>query len=102
MRTIRVHLEYKCYPVWIYDGEGLVEDNALSPELAGDRELDERFESIQDRFDATFVDTQTEFRNKGFASPVERAVFESDLKAAVLQLAEKCPEGYALEATSDA
>ena len=97
MRAIRIQLEYKCYPVWLYDDEGLVEDTALPPELSGDHELDERFRSIQERFDATYVDTPTEFYDKGFATPEEEAAFRSDLAAAVVQLAEKCPEGYSLE-----
>lgn len=99
MKTIRVQLEYKCYPVWIYDDEGLVEDTTLPPELANDHALDERFRSLQDRFDATYVDTATEFYNKGFASPKDEATFESDLKVAVAELAEKCPVGYTLETT---
>lgn len=96
MSTIRIRLEYKCYPVWLYDDEGLVEGTALPPELSGDRELDERFRSIQERFDATYVDTPTEFYSKGFATQ-EEAAFRSDLAAAVVQLAEKCPEGYSME-----
>ena len=97
MKTMRIQLEYKCYPVWIYDDEGLVEDTALPPELASDNALDERFRSLQDRFDATYVDTATEFYNKGFASPEDEAAFESDLKVAVAELADKCPAGYTLE-----
>ena len=97
MKTMRIQLEYKCHPIWIYDDERLVENNALPPELRSDRALDEKFSSIQDRFDATYVDTATEFHNKGFASPEKKAAFESDLKAAVSELAEKCPEGYALK-----
>lgn len=97
MRAIRIRLEYKCYPVWLYDDEGLVEDTALPPELSRDRELDERFGSIQERFDATYVDTPTEFYNKGFATLGEEAAFRSDLSAAVALLAEKCPKEYSLE-----
>ncbi|MBQ3343156.1 MAG: hypothetical protein IJG84_14750 [Kiritimatiellae bacterium] len=97
MKTMRIQLEYKCYPVWIYDDEGLVEDTALPPELANDHELDERLRSLQDRFDATYVDTATDFYNKGFASPEDEAAFESDLKVAVAELAKKCPVGYTLE-----
>lgn len=97
MRAIRIRLEYKCYPVWLYDDEGLVEDTTLPPELSGDRELDERFRSIQERFDATYVDTPAEFYNKGFATPEEEAAFRSDLAAAVAELAGKCPERYSLE-----
>ena len=97
MRTMRIRLEYKCYPVWLYDDDGLVEDTALPPELSGDRELDERFRSIQERFDATYVDTPKDFYNKGFATPEEEAAFRSDLAAVVVQLAEKSSEGYSLK-----
>jgi hypothetical protein len=97
MKAIRIQLEYKCYPVWLYDDEGLVEDTALPPELSDDRGLDERFGSIKERYDATYVDTQTEFYNRGFTTPEEAAAFRSDLVVAVSELAERCPEGYSLE-----
>lgn len=97
MRAIKIQLEYKCYPVWLYDDDGLVEDTSLPPELSDDIELDERFRSIQRRFDATYVDTPTEFYNKGFATPEEEAAFRSDLSTAVAELAERCPKGYSLE-----
>lgn len=42
MKTIRVHLEYNCYPVWLYDDEGFVEDNALPPDFAEGGELDQK------------------------------------------------------------
>ena len=71
MRAIKIQLEYKCYPVWLYDDDGIVEDAALPPELSDDRELDDRFRSIQERFDATYVDTPTDFYNRGFATPEE-------------------------------
>ena len=101
MRVVRVQLEYGCYPVWVYGEDGLVEDTALPPELAGDHALDERLRSIQERFDATYVDTPTEFRNRGFATPEDEAAFRSDLSAAAAELAEKCPEGYSLELPAD-
>lgn len=97
MRAIRIRLEYKCYPVWLYDDEGLVEDTALPPELSGDRELDERFGPIQERFDATYVDTPTEFYNRSFVTSEEEAAFRSDLSAATAELVGKCPDGYSLE-----
>ncbi len=97
MKTIKIQLEYKCYPVWLYDDEGLVEDTALPPELADDHELDDMFKSVQERFDATYVDTPTDFYNKGFASSEEEAAFKADLEAAVIELMEKCPEAYSVE-----
>ncbi len=97
MKKIRVLMEYKCYPVWLYDDEGNIEGTRLPPELLGDRGLDEKFMSIQERFDATYVDTPMEFYSRGFDTPEEEAAFWADLRAAVAELAEKCPEGYSLE-----
>ncbi len=97
MKKIRVQLEYKCYPVWLYDVDGTVEDTALPPELAGEHELDEKFRSVQARFDATYVDTPSDFYNRGFESPAEEAAFKADLEAAVAELVEKCPKTYSVE-----
>ena len=97
MKTIKVQLEYKCYPVWLYDDEGFVENNALPPELADDGELDQRFRLVQGRFDATYVDTVAEFFNKGFESPEDEAAFRDDLKAAIAEHVEKCGKEYLLE-----
>jgi hypothetical protein len=56
---------------------------------------------LQERFDATYVDTSTEFNNKGFGSLEEEAAFESDLKVVVADLEWKCPEGYSIEVSPD-
>jgi hypothetical protein len=101
MRKIRIQLEYGCFPVWVYGEDGFVEDTALPPELSDDRELDERFRSIQERFDASYVDTPTEFHNRGFATTEGEATFRFDLSVAAAELAEKCPEGYSLELPAD-
>lgn len=99
MKTIKIRMEYGCYPVWLYDDDGFVEDNALPPELASDQDLNERFASLQARFDATHVDTPTDFLNKGFAPPKEKESFKADLGAAVCELAKKCPNTYSVEAS---
>ncbi len=97
MKTIKIQLEYQCYPIWIYDDEGNVEDTALPPELVDDHELDEKFISLQKRFDGTYVDTSTEFYNKGFSSPEDKTAFDADLRVAVSEFIEKCPEFYSVE-----
>ncbi len=40
-------LEYGCYPIWLYDEEGFVEDTLLPEELRSDTELDFRFDDLQ-------------------------------------------------------
>ncbi len=100
MKKIKIQFEYGCYPVWIYDEEGLVEDTSLPPELADDVELDEKFESLQKRFDEAYIDTPTDFYFKGM-EPNEEDAFNAELKDAVLELQAKCPKGYELIIPSD-
>lgn len=97
MKTIKVELEYGCYPVWVYGDDGFIESNALPSRLAEDTELDRKFKKLQERFDATFVDTPTEFTDKGFATPEDEARLAADLETAVDELAERCPKGYSFE-----
>ncbi|MBQ9002833.1 MAG: hypothetical protein IJ131_04115 [Eggerthellaceae bacterium] len=101
MKMIKIQLEYQCYPVWIYDDEDLVEENSLPPELTDDHELDEKFRSLQERFDETYVDTPTEFFNRGFNSSEDEAAFDTDLKAAVSEFIEKCPKFYSVEVSKN-
>jgi hypothetical protein len=95
-----IELAYQCYPVWLYDEEGLAGSCALPSGLSGDHGLDERFRSIQERFDATCVDTPTEFRHIGFAIQEEEAAFASDPNAAIAEFIEKCPKWYSLEVST--
>ena len=86
MKKVRVLMEYGYHPVWLYDDEGNIEDTALPPELSGDRELDEKLLSLQRRFDATYVDTPTEFYGRGFATPEEEAALQQQYDAVYIAI----------------
>ena len=97
MKTIKIQLEYKCFPVWIYKDNGCVDDTIMPPELANDAELQSRFDAIQDRFDATYIDNEIEFANKGFGSDEAESQFYRDLNEAVDELEAKCAGIYTVE-----
>ena len=46
INKIRVMLEYRCYPVWLYDEDGDVIDTLLPEELRNDRNLDKKFDEL--------------------------------------------------------
>lgn len=97
MKTIKIMLEYGCYPVWVYGPDGLVEDNALPKEFADDVGLDGKFQELQDQFDATFINAADAFEHKGFSSQNEEEVFYRDLQNAVEDLKRKCLGRYCVE-----
>lgn len=56
VKKIRIMLDYKCYPVWLYDEDGDIIDTLLPEELRDDADLDSKFDELQDRYDALFID----------------------------------------------
>jgi hypothetical protein len=61
MRTIRLAFEYHAYPLWILDERGMIYDTALPDELKGNTQLDDELLALQKRFDASYIDTPSEF-----------------------------------------
>ena len=94
--TIRVMLEYRCYPVWLYDENGDIVDTLLPEELRGDHDLDAKFDNLQARYDALFVDNAHEFDFIGFRSEESKQRFLSDWKIAVQELKDKTNGRYTI------
>ena len=91
---LRMLLEYHCYPVWLYDENDRIIDTLLPEELRDDTELDAKFDDLQARYDALFIDDGIEFSFKGFESPEERQRFLTDWESAVSELRSKTGGRY--------
>lgn len=72
MSEVRLLLDYKCYPVWVYDEAGFLEENDLPDELKNDRNLDEKLVYLQNIYNNLFIDTEIEFKYRGFNDEVEK------------------------------
>jgi hypothetical protein len=97
MNTLRIALEYKCYPVWILDSDGDIIDNDLPEDIRIIKGLDDLFLKIQDMFDSCFVDTPKEFTPQGFSSEKEKAVFLELVKEADAWLRKEAEGKYFVE-----
>lgn len=75
MSEVRLFLDYKCYPVWVYDEAGFLEENDLPDELKKDKDLDGNLTYLQDKYDNLFTDTENEFRYNGFNDENEKEKF---------------------------
>lgn len=94
LKKIRVMLDYHCYPVWLYDEDGDIIDTLLPEELRDDKELDEKFDDLQSRYDALFIDTVHEFTFVGFTSEEQKQDFLADWDRAVSELKKKVNAKY--------
>lgn len=75
MNSIRLLLEYKAFPVWIYDEEGLVIDTCLPSEWEDDSELKGIWQQVIDAYDSLFIDNKEEFKFVGFDSQDSKESF---------------------------
>lgn len=97
MNTLRISLEYSCYPVWIIDSHGDVIDNDLPPEIRRNQDLDDMFVKIQGMFDSCFVDTPKEFTAKGFRSNEDKALLLALVQSAEEMLRHEAGDVYLVE-----
>jgi hypothetical protein len=75
MKKIRLLLEYKCYPIWIYNENDELVDNDIVEELKIERDIDEMLMEIQGIYDSLFIDDSKTFEYKGFVNSMVRAEF---------------------------
>lgn len=94
LSKLRILLEYHSYPVWLYDEDGDVINTLLPEELRADHELDRKFDDLQARYDALFIDTAHEFSFIGFSTEAEKELFLRDMDAAVAELVAKVGGRY--------
>ena len=89
VKTLRIMLEYRCYPVWLYDENGNIVDTLLPEELRSDAELDSKFDDLQARYDALFLNNAHEFDYVGFKNEEDKNDFLRDWNCAVSELRSK-------------
>lgn len=97
MKKIKISLEYKCFPVWIYDEDNKLIDNDLPSELIGDPEIDPLFVHIQDVFDSLFLNDKKEFKYIGFKTAEQRQLFLEEVSSSVRLLTNKLGSEYMIE-----
>ena len=96
VKTLRIMLEYRCYPVWLYDEDGNIVDTLLPEELRDDSELDSKFDDLQARYDALFVDNAHEFDFVGFKNESDKEAFLRNWQIAIMDLREKTQGRYVI------
>ncbi|MGG5342904.1 hypothetical protein [Enterococcus sp. AZ192] len=96
MKKIKLYLDYKCFPTWIYEDEQLLY-NDIPKELVEDKGLDEKLVSLQEKYNNLFIDTDTSFKYIGFNSDIEKELFLYEFNQITKYLQEALKEEYAIE-----
>lgn len=101
MHTIKIYLEYNCFPVWIYDKNGDLVENDLPDELKNDKQIDDSFVNIQKVYDSLFIDNSIEFKYVGFTKKSDRDRFRKMINEAVNLISTKLGDSYLINNNID-
>lgn len=94
-------LEYRCYPLWVYNEKGEIVLNDLPDELKAEVNIQNLLEEIQDIYDSLFIDNKVEFRYKGFDNEEEENEFRGKLVKMVQLIEAKMGNFYKIENSID-
>lgn len=96
MQKVKISLEYRCFPLWIYNNEELI-SNDLPKELSEDKEMDHAFVEIQNIYDSLFLNNSIEFRYIGFSNEPDKQTFIKMIDNAVDLMESKLNDSYVIE-----
>ena len=94
MKKLLIYLDYHCFPLWLYNEDGSVEQNSMIPELCGNKHLENLFIRISKTYDSFFQDDDTIFAYNGPASEGEQQQREQDLRKAFQIVKETVGDSY--------
>lgn len=98
MKKIKISLEYRCFPIWIYDENCLI-DNELPSVLINDKDIELQCIEVQEIFNKLYSDNGVEFRYIGFTNINEKTKFFRKIKNIEMALNEKVGLEYKIENT---
>lgn len=79
MKKLKMKLEYRCFPIWIYDENNDLITNDLPDILINDLEIDPLCVKLQEEFDALYLDSNIEFKYGGFENEDIKVQFVSSI-----------------------
>lgn len=97
MKKIILRLEYKCFPIWVYDKDNELIDNDLPEKLVGDIELEHLCVVLQEEFDNLYKDDGTEFKYIGFNDFKVKEKFKNNIQSIERMLKEKIGKDYEIK-----
>ncbi|MBQ3692358.1 MAG: hypothetical protein II931_03450 [Clostridia bacterium] len=95
MRVIKIKPEYGCFPIWLYDEDGLFIDNRLPHKNVQNRHaVKAAFVKVQEAYEKLFVNNDSEFSYIGFSSEEQKAQFTEQFNSAAELLSKAVGDKY--------
>jgi len=94
MERLRLLLEYRCFPVWIYSEDGEIIDNGLPEQFSKNTKLESLCSMIQEEFDSHYTNDGIVFQYNNFSNTSEIEQFSKKVEEMEKILREECRGNY--------
>ncbi len=94
VKQIRLIMEYRSFPMWLCDENGIQIAEGLVEELQDDHKLYQELQDVQQIYDGLFIDNKIEFSFRRFASEDEEKIFQKRLQAIADYVQKQVGEKY--------
>lgn len=101
MKKIKLNLEFKAFPIWLYDENGTLLDNDSPEILLKNKELDDNLVQLQNNYDKLFINNDVEFKYLGFQDSNEKKLFEKNIQDISNKIKETVQGKYQFENVID-
>lgn len=97
MKKIKIRLEYRCFPIWLYDEKDNFINNDLPNRLLNDKDIEQQCIELQKNFDELYLDNGIDFKYIGFNDSDEKKEFLNKITSMELNLQEKVGFDFEIE-----
>lgn len=101
MNTIKIILDYGCFPIWVYDENGIYIDNKIPDDMPNRKSVEAAFIQIQWDYEMLFINNKFEFTYIGFTNNEKKAEFTKHFNTAVELLNKSADDKYNIVNTVD-
>ncbi len=91
---IRLIMEYKSFPMWLCDKDGIMVSEGVVEELRNDAWLNRELMDVQSIYNGLFIDNEIEFSFRGFSSAEEDASFYARLQTIAQYISKQVGKKY--------
>jgi hypothetical protein len=97
LKKIKILLDYRCYPIWVYNEKDELISNDLIDELKNEKEIEELLDEIQKTYDSLFIDDGKEFAYKGFEDKTRKKEFLNKVSKAFKLIKARTVDMYIMD-----
>lgn len=97
LKTLKLALEYRCFPIWVYDEQDTLMANDSPEEIKTNKEMDDKLILLQEKYNNLFIDDGVHFQYIGFKNTSDKQSLENSIREIYVEIKSLIKDTYQIE-----